>query len=497
MLAGIAAGRGGGEAERASVTAEDLGLKAKPKVEPGKKLKSLFWSKVQPKSLAGTVWMAMQENTKIDLKDLENDFFDPAKQKAKVEGGADKEKKAKPEKPKEIILVDPKRNQNVSIALARFKATNDELRRKIIAFDPMLINPDTIGKLQMMIPEDEEIGLVTEFEGDKKMLGKVEKFHLEMTKIPRLKMRLDCANVTLQFDENFGILKGKLDKFIMATKEVKDSKNFLEVLGMVMAIGNHLNGATSRGQAYGFKLDVLSKLTNMKANDRKKGTLMNFLLRQIEKQRKTLLELPNELPSVEEVSTISLNQMQQDFLQLSNSVKRVRNEMNKYDAMEVEAGIKPEDDAITSFKKKMEPFLLKAEEACTRFAESMTDMKMKIIANMESFGDKIGGTDKFSPDKSQVFYQNLSNFLKSFKQAKVENEQARIKAEKEAKRAKEKASKSKKGDKKGEGEKKNAGDNKDLFAKFKDAQAGATDDIVSEFQARLAKRRTTKLNNLP
>ncbi|GMH66234.1 hypothetical protein TrLO_g4004 [Triparma laevis f. longispina] len=504
MLAGIG-GRGGGvqtREKKASVTAEDIGLKAKPKVEPAKKLKSLFWSKVQPKTMAGTVWMVMQENQKIDFKDLENDFFDPAKARVKEsESREQDEKKKKPEKPKAIILVDPKRNQNVSIALARFKASNEELKRKVIAFDPMLINSETIGKLQMMIPEEEEINTINDFDGDKNMLGKVEKFYLEMVKIPRLKMRLDCVSQTLQFDESYALLQKKMQKFTKATKELKDSKNFLEVLSMVMAIGNYMNGSTTRGQAHGFKLDVLGKLTNMKANDRKKGTLMNFLLKQIEKQRKTLLELPSELPSIEAAAVVSLNQMETDFKQLSLGVKKVRNEYNKYEALEVEEGTKPEDNAVASFKSKMEPFLLKSEEACTRFAEAMTDMKMKIIANMESFGDKIGGTDKFSPDKSQMFYQNLANFLKAFKQAKVENEQMRIQAEKEAKRAKEKAAKEKKkggGEGGGAEEEKKCGPGKkDLFAAFKTAQAGNTDDIVNEFQARLAKRRTNNLDNLP
>ena len=54
-------------------------------------MKSLFWSKVQPKSLAGTVFMAMAQNeansAKLDLFELENDFFDPAKEKSGGGGG--------------------------------------------------------------------------------------------------------------------------------------------------------------------------------------------------------------------------------------------------------------------------------------------------------------------------------------------------------------------------------------------------------------------------
>ena len=360
------------------MTLEDIGLKPKPKVEPAKKLKSLFWSKVQPKSLAGTVWISMKEPTNIEFKELEGDFFDATKEKASAASPSVGEMRLKKKAPAEIILVDPKRNQNVSIALARFKSSNVELRQKIIAFDPTMINGETIGKLQMMIPEDEEIGLVRDFDGDKKMLGKVEKFFLEMARIPRLKMRLDCASVLLQFDTDFELLVQKKELFLDATKAVKSSKSLLEVLSMIMAIGNYLNGGNARGQAHGFKLDVLTKLTNMRANERKKGTLMNFLLGQIERTRRELLEFPSEMLKVEEASAISLNQLESDFKQLEVGMKKVKNELNRYVSMTVPPGTDRKDDAVQSFTNKMKPFVLRAEDSCTRFAESMQDMKMKI-----------------------------------------------------------------------------------------------------------------------
>ena len=93
---------------------------------------------------------------------------------------------------------------------------------------------------------------------------------------------------------------------------------------------------------------------------------MNFLLKQIEKQRKMLLDFPSEMASVEEASAISLNQMDSDFKQLEAGVKKCRNELNKYDNIDVPEGTKAEDNAVESFRKKMEPFLLKAEESCTR-----------------------------------------------------------------------------------------------------------------------------------
>ncbi len=46
-----------------------------------------------------------------------------------------------------------------------------------------------------------------------------------------------------------------------------------------MANGNYLNGTSARGGAYGFKIDVLEKLGDVKTTDGKK----NFLIYLIEK----------------------------------------------------------------------------------------------------------------------------------------------------------------------------------------------------------------------
>jgi hypothetical protein len=496
MLAGIGAGRGGGgPSKKASVTEEDIGIKPKPKKEPSKKMKGLFWSNVQPKNLAGTVWMTMQENSKIDFQDLENDFFDPSKQVATPAAGGEKAA-AKAEKPKEISLIDPKRNQNVSIALARFKFDNEEFRRRIIAFDAEIINIETISKIQMMIPEEDEIGLMNDFDGDIAMLAKVEKFYVEMVKIPRLKQRLECAAFNLSFDENLQILQNKLDAFNKASEQIKTSKGFVSVLEMVMAIGNHLNGGSDRGQAHGFRLDVLAKFSTMKANDRKKGSLMNFLLKQVEKQRKTLLELPSEMANVGAASSTNLNQMLTDFKQLEAGVKKVRMEVDKFATMEKPVGAKDVDDPVTSFKKKFEPFALKAEEACARFSAGVEAMKKSIVDNMEAYGDKITGD--FPAEKAQMFFGNLAGFLTSFANAKRENELAAEAEAKAAKRAKEASAK-----KAAKGAAADDGDEskdkpKDLFSAFKAASSANTDDVVKEFQMRLAKKRTgSALAHLP
>jgi len=50
-----------------------------------------------------------------------------------------------------------------------------------------------------------------------------------------------------------------------------------EWLKIILAYGNYLNGTSNRGGAYGFKLDNINKLGDIKSNDNKK-TLLSFIV---------------------------------------------------------------------------------------------------------------------------------------------------------------------------------------------------------------------------
>lgn len=50
---------------------------------------------------------------------------------------------------------------------------------------------------------------------------------------------------------------------------------------LTLAVGNTMNGTSVRGGAYGFRLDVLSKLNDVKAGSRLRGTLLNFIAAQV------------------------------------------------------------------------------------------------------------------------------------------------------------------------------------------------------------------------
>ena len=59
---------------------------------------------------------------------------------------------------------------------------------------------------------------------------------------------------------------------------LKSSKEVTDVLGLVLAFGNYMNGGNvARGQADGFELDILPKLKDVKCKDNSTN-LLHYLV---------------------------------------------------------------------------------------------------------------------------------------------------------------------------------------------------------------------------
>jgi len=59
---------------------------------------------------------------------------------------------------------------------------------------------------------------------------------------------------------------------------LKSSKEVTNVLGLVLAFGNYMNGGNvARGQADGFELDILPKLKDVKCKDNSTN-LLHYLV---------------------------------------------------------------------------------------------------------------------------------------------------------------------------------------------------------------------------
>ncbi|PHT54564.1 Formin-like protein 4 [Capsicum baccatum] len=82
------------------------------------------------------------------------------------------------------------------------------------------------------------------------------------------------------YDPEILNLKENLQTIELSCKELRTSRIFLRLLEAILKAGNRMNAGTARGNAQGFNLTALQKLSYVKSNDGK-TTLLHFVVEQV------------------------------------------------------------------------------------------------------------------------------------------------------------------------------------------------------------------------
>lgn len=84
---------------------------------------------------------------------------------------------------------------------------------------------------------------------DSSGLDNASKLIFEFNRIPRLNQRMECHELTFLWGNNANTANKDITVLSKAVKELTDTKPSMEtILSMILAIGNHINGDTARGQ---------------------------------------------------------------------------------------------------------------------------------------------------------------------------------------------------------------------------------------------------------
>ncbi len=72
----------------------------------------------------------------------------------------------------------------------------------------------------------------------------------------------------MEFDAKINDVKPDIESVLSACKELRGSQKFVDILKIVLEIGNFLNGNSFREGAWGFKLDTLAAMVDTKVRVR-------------------------------------------------------------------------------------------------------------------------------------------------------------------------------------------------------------------------------------
>lgn len=269
-----------------------------------------------------TIWNELRDtDVKFDTAAFEEAFAAKAVA-VKANGGVKKAADTKKQ------LLDPQRSQNVNIVTSGLQLKYTEVRQALLACDERILDEKRITALIKCAPELEEIEVIQSFQGNVTELGNAEQFFKIVSDVPRLKLRLELMLFKHEFQVMTGELDSKLAIMEKAQKAINSSNSLKRVLEVVLALGNYLNGGTTKGEAYGFRLQTLTKLKQTKTMDNKHN-LMHFLVTTIQTHYPQLQTFTEDLLVLRDAADIELSQISSETNKLNSNANRLSNELQK------------------------------------------------------------------------------------------------------------------------------------------------------------------------
>jgi len=406
---------------------------AKKIPKPANPLKSFNWSKLPVNKLEGTIWENIDESKiykMIDLNALDSKFSAYQRQQdsnaiihASIKKyGSQEDISSGSRKIKELTVIDGRRAQNCTILLSKLKMTNSEMKNALLDCDQSeYLQKDMLEQLIKFIPTKEETDLLNEHKDEIDRMARADRFLYEMSRIFHYEQRLQALFYKKKFHERIGELQPKVEALLKASKEIHGSKKLRKVLEIILALGNYMNKGT-RGNAYGFKLQSLSKIIDTKSSADRSVNLMHFLLQILEdKKFADVSSLPEELFNVETAARVNLSELEKEVGQLRIGMRNLKKEIEVMTSRNT-------SQSGDKFVPVMQEFVTVASLHFSELDDTLQSAKEKFKKVVESFGEDC---KKVQPDS---FFSYFVDFLESFQVAKKENEAAKKKKLEEEKR---------------------------------------------------------------
>ncbi|CAH1777295.1 unnamed protein product [Owenia fusiformis] len=386
---------------------------------PKSKMRKLQWNKIPVNKVLGknNVWTKAGERFNgytVDYDSMENLFSlkqqnSESKAVDKTDGNTEKRKKDST-----INLLDGKKNLNVNIFLRQFRLSNEEIIQLLVNSQSEQFGAEKLRGLLKVLPEPDEVEMLRSFDGDKNKLGSAEKFFLQLLNIPNYKLRIEAMLIKEEFKMNMDWIKPSMDAIILTAKDIKDSTMLQEILYLVLIAGNFLNAGGYSGDAAGFKLASLLRLTETRAN-KPRMTLMHYVVMQAEKKNPKLLDFSQPLKYLKDASLVSFDNLTTEISGLDTKVTSIADQLNQ---------TSPE------FQAQMQDFLKYAKSEMHELQEDLKEMEELRVELADFF------CEDTSTFKLEECLKTLQTFCLKFKKAIEENKQRRVAEEKAEQRKK-------------------------------------------------------------
>lgn len=383
-------------------------------------MKPLYWKRIQipKKDLGknGSVWSKIND-VPISADEMEAAFCKKTNvKKSKALSDLMTEKK----KIKAAKILEDKRSQAVGIFLSSLHIEMTDLQNAILNLDITIVDEESMKSIYDLRAKSDELKSIKSHiesqknkkDEEKQGLDKPEKFLYSLHEIDNFEDRLFCITFRTTFNEDIQEIQKELLNINTAVQELQDPETVLRVLGLVLSVGNYLNGGNrTRGQADGFQLEILSKLKDVKGEkDGASFSLLNYIVWAY--IRTYDQEIPPKerdcpVPTFQKVVLAS----QVNYSEVMKELKRVRKGLKDCEKR-VSDVIKKSKKHSQPFKSKMETFLQNAYTSLETHETDCEESRKRFQEAVEFFCVKPKSSSK--PVEPKDFFSLWQTFCLDF-----------------------------------------------------------------------------------
>ncbi|QQK45457.1 Cytokinesis protein SepA/Bni1 [Penicillium digitatum] len=403
-----------------------------PSIRPKRKLKALHWDKVDTPQV--TVWASHAPTA----KEKEEKYTELAKKgvldeverlfmakEAKIFGASTGAKKRTAKK--QIISNDL--SKNFQIALSKFSQhPAEEVTRMIIHCDKDILDnnvvmdflqrdemcniPENVAKLMAPYSMDwTGPGAATsDREQDPSEITREDQIYLytafELNHYWKARNR--ALAMTRTYEPEYEYISASLKEVSRVSESLRDSVSLMNVLGLILDIGNFMNDANK--QAQGFKLSSLARLGMVK-DDKNETTFADLVERIVRNQYPEWEGFSEEIGGVIGLQKVNVDQLRTDAIKYIGNIKNVQSSLDAGNLSDPNK-FHPQDRVSQVVQRSMKDARRKAEQL-----QLYLDEMVKAYDDIMVFY----GEDNADENARRDFFAKLSAFLVEWKKSREKN----------------------------------------------------------------------------
>ncbi|TRY94583.1 hypothetical protein DNTS_002185 [Danionella cerebrum] len=279
-----------------------------------KRTKAFHWDLLPKDKIDGSMWSGSStRNIEIDTTRL----FELFELKETVFSGSVESTNATE------IMLDSKIAHNFNIFLKSFLVHPKELKDKLLILNEQEggLSDEHIASLRRYVPTPDDVEMYKSHKGDVE-LHVVDQYMMEMCKIPNLSAHLDLLLSIRELPISMADLTPLILQQMLMCQQLWDCQGFISVLEHLLAMGNYLNQNSGKDRAKGFRLSSLTKLSQLRGNNRK-VTLLHALVEQLMLREPRLATFFLELAEFETFPGASVKGLTAEVDVVKNEFKKV------------------------------------------------------------------------------------------------------------------------------------------------------------------------------